>query len=404
MRIAHLTITFLPTVGGAQSVVHMLALKQHKLGHKVTVVTPWNSCQAVKRLVPYTMRPLIPLGHRLSWKSAYSRLAREVLKRQLRREQMHAQFDVWHVHEPYPSASLLLAALGGGPGTVLTCHNADIMEPATWTRDARKSEAIAQTTRHTLQTADVVTALSESMLQKYLELGVQRSNACLIGNAIDSTRFDAVPMSDAQLRDQWGVSPERRILLTVGRNVPVKGYHVIPSVINELESIRNDVTWVIVGDGSDRVAHGTQGQGCRILPLPPISAAGSDFAAGRLPPDTLVNLQKFSDLYVSTSQMESFGCVLLEAMASGVPIVAADAPGVSELIRESGSGRVVPQGDPRAMAVAIDQLLCNPTECQALGEHGKAAAASRDWQTAVAAYMRAYEDAREAVACRGASH
>jgi len=76
------------------------------------------------------------------------------------------------------------------------------------------------------------------------------------------------------------------------------------------------------------------------------------------------------DIYVSASRSESFGLAMLEAMAAGVPVVATATGGASEIIEEGVSGLLVPIGDPDALALAVSNLLDDPSLGRRLAENG----------------------------------
>jgi phosphatidylinositol alpha-mannosyltransferase len=78
---------------------------------------------------------------------------------------------------------------------------------------------------------------------------------------------------------------------------------------------------------------------------------------------------------------ESFGLVLLEAMAARKPIVATRIAGYTELLEGTGAARLVEAGDPAGMAHVIAELLDNPVRARALGERGAAIAREYDWGT-----------------------
>jgi mannosyltransferase len=93
---------------------------------------------------------------------------------------------------------------------------------------------------------------------------------------------------------------------------------------------------------------------------------------GRVSEEDKIALYQAADLYVTPSLYEGFGLTALEAMASGVPVVAADVGAFSELIVEDETGVVTPVGDSAALADAAGRYLADPALLAAHGENGLA--------------------------------
>ncbi len=98
---------------------------------------------------------------------------------------------------------------------------------------------------------------------------------------------------------------------------------------------------------------------------------------------------------------ESFGIVLAEAMAAGVPVVASDLPGYRAVLRDGEAGRLTPPGDPVALADALYDLLQDEEERRRLTAAGSAAAAELSWSRITGSIIEAYEDALAAPRVRG---
>ena len=139
-----------------------------------------------------------------------------------------------------------------------------------------------------------------------------------------------------------------------------------------------------------------------------------DFFAGKVPEARFVGFQQGEDLGRAVASMdvllnpsvtETFGNVTLEAMACGVPVVAADATGASSLVLEGETGHLVPPRDIAAYADKLAAYATDPALRRAHGEAGARRADAFDWDTingAVAdTYLRLIE-ARNAGACKSA--
>ena len=111
---------------------------------------------------------------------------------------------------------------------------------------------------------------------------------------------------------------------------------------------------------------------------------------GAAPPAELPGYYAAAHVAVSPAlRNESFGIVLLEAMASGKPVVASDIPGYRAVVADDADGILVPPGDPEALARALVALLRDPARRLALGARGRAKAETFGWP-AVTARLEEY--------------
>jgi glycosyltransferase involved in cell wall biosynthesis len=110
-----------------------------------------------------------------------------------------------------------------------------------------------------------------------------------------------------------------------------------------------------------------------------------------------------ADLFLLTTEPpESFGIVVIEAMACGLPAVASDYPGVRAVVDDGETGLLVPQGDPGAVAAALDRLAADPAERERMGAAGRAKAeAEWNWSRLVERMDAAYAEAMEVRRARG---
>jgi len=202
----------------------------------------------------------------------------------------------------------------------------------------------------------------------------------------------------AALRKSLGLPADRPVLLTVGRVHPKKGMHLVPGALRRVLSARPDVVWVLVGRGTSRVAAAARDEGVadNLIAVEELGmpAAGEADLLARLreqPPARLIEYLHAADLFVFPSLLESFGIVLIEAMAAGLPVVGTDAPGCRDLVREDAGGVQVPAGDRDALARAVLDLLADPQRRAALGARAQATARARyDWSVVTDAYARLY--------------
>lgn len=168
-----------------------------------------------------------------------------------------------------------------------------------------------------------------------------------------------------------GVDPERygkawhsgTRLLFVGRLAPVKGGRVLLRAVAQLRQIHPDVTLRIIGDGPDRAMLEALSQQLGL----------SDCVSflGYQNQDAVAQALLETDLFVLPSFAEGVPVVLMEAMASGVPVVTTRIAGVPELVEHGEMGWLVQPGDVAVLAQALDRGFQDAPERQAMGEMGR---------------------------------
>ncbi len=198
------------------------------------------------------------------------------------------------------------------------------------------------------------------------------------GRGVDCERFSPAHRSQELRRSLLGDNGEV-LLLSVGRVSEEKRIGVLLDAFAFLSRERGDVRLAIVGDGPARRG------------LEQTAPAGVSFV-GELRGDPLAELFASADVFCFPSTTDTFGQVLLEAGASGLPAVAADAGGAQELVSSGTTGLLVPPAEPRALAAALLQLAGDERLRARLGRGGRDAALARTWDAAIddlsAAYRR----------------
>ncbi len=173
-------------------------------------------------------------------------------------------------------------------------------------------------------------------------------------------------------------------LLFVGRLDERKGFPVAVDAFRRLAPDRPELRLIVVGDGPERSA-------VNGLPL---DLRARVAMLGSVPNVDLPPFEKACDLYLGTSVGgESFGIVLVEAMAAGLPVVASGIPGYDEVVTDGVDGLLVPPRDPEALARAAGTILDDPALAGRLSAAGLARAATFDWRVVGAKLEALYDRA-----------
>lgn len=163
------------------------------------------------------------------------------------------------------------------------------------------------------------------------------------------------------------ITPGRRVVTTVGRLTAIKQHSLFLEMAQELTRHVPETEYLLVGDGELRAGLEAQTRACGL--------------AGRVRflgwQRDLATIYGATDVFVLTSRNEGTPVALIEAMASGVPGVSTDVGGVRDVIVDPGVGVVVPFGEPRALALAVQDLLASADRRRVVGEQARAAVLQR---------------------------
>jgi phosphatidylinositol alpha-mannosyltransferase len=279
--------------------------------------------------------------------------------------------DVVHAHEPLVPSTAMFATLSSPAPVVATFH-----------AHAERSlllDVAAPFLRPVWRRLAVRMAVSEAAAGFVkARLG---DDVRVVPNGVDVDLF-------AKAEPRPDLPPGRRILW-VGRLDRQKGFPVAVRAFAELAGELPDVWFVVVGEGRDRraVANVREEIRRRIVMV------------GSVSHQALPAYHAAADVFVSAAVgQESFGLVLVEAMAAGVPVVATEIPGYREVARDGVDALLVTPGDSRALGGAIQRILAEPATAAGLAAAGRVRAESFRWSAVVDRLVDAY---REAIATRG---
>ncbi len=275
--------------------------------------------------------------------------------------------DLVHVHEPFSPSTGFFATIESPAPVVAVSH--------TYFERSILFAAFSRAFRGVWRRPAVWLAVSEAtagFLRHHLD---PRADIRVVPNGVDVD-----PFRDAEPAD---LPPGRRLLF-VGRLDRRKGFPVAVKAFGKLADQLRDVLLVVAGDGPDRDAVGAlpQGLGKRVVML------------GAVPHAELPPYHAASEAFVSPATgRESFGIVLVEAMAAGLPVIATDIPGYREVVRNDVEGLLVAPGDAAGLATAIRRVLTEPGLAERLGRAGRARAERFRWERVVGEIEAVYHDA-----------
>jgi phosphatidylinositol alpha-mannosyltransferase len=340
-----------PEAGGVAQHVRFLYENLRLRGHDVRVLTASHGPQRASEgdIIRLGVGFSVPINASVGTLTFSPRYLSQI-GRMLDRE----QFDVLHFHEPFvPFLSLFLLRESHAVN-VATFHAYAGFSPS-----YEFGSRVMQGHARRLHGRIAVSAAARHFIDRFFP-----GDYKVIPNGVDIPRFaNAVPIA------RWQDGTPN--VLFVGRHEPRKGLLDLLKAHRIIRKTGTESRLLVVGSGpQEREARryvATRGlQGVEFL--------------GRVTDAEKAQLFRTADVYASPATGgESFGIVLLEAMAAGAPIVCSDIHGYKGVVRRGREGLLVPPRDPRQLAVAIDRLLHDPGLRAQMGAAGQARAEEFSW-------------------------
>ena len=351
--------------GGVQYHVRDLARTLRGMGHHVEILTPAEREESLPdEWITFAGRT-VPIPYNGSMASVqFGPVSAARVRRWLR----EGHFDVVHVHEPAPpSVSLLVCMIAKGP-IVATFHTA--------TTRSKWLAAWGPVVRPWLERISGRIAVSDFARRVQVEhLG---GDAVIIPNGVHVSAFAHGPSLPGVTRGVDGPT-----IGFLGRfDEPRKGLPVLLEAMRTVVRRYPGARLLIAGRGDAEELR---------------QSIGADLRAhvgllGELSETDKAAFLRSVDIYCAPNLLgESFGVVLIEALAAGAPIVASDLDAFSRVLEHGAAGVLVRRGDPAALADALCGLLADPERLAELSAGGALAAAVYDWDVLARRILAVYE-------------
>jgi glycosyltransferase involved in cell wall biosynthesis len=228
--------------------------------------------------------------------------------------------------------------------------------------------------------APLVLTTSDYCRRKIVQhYGVAVEKIRLVPEGIDLPRWRA------RLDAPGGPARDGRTILCVAREYPRKHIADLLRAFAALLPRVPDARLAIIGDGPEHAA-------LRALAAELGLGPEARFLGGIPDDDDVIDWYRRSAIFCLPSVQEGFGIVFLEAMASGLPIVATTAAAIPEVVPHRRAGTLAPPGDVPALAVALAELLERPALRQAYSDFGRQHVQQYDWDNVAAIFLDAVAD------------
>jgi glycosyltransferase involved in cell wall biosynthesis len=230
-------------------------------------------------------------------------------------------------------------------------------------------------TRQLHNRAEVNLCTSKATMDYLLEEGIKRVR--LWPQGVDARRFHPNKASEEWREKLSDGHPSDKLLLYVGRLAPEKGIERLKVILREVPNTR----LAIVGDGPAR------------RDLQHEFADTRTIFTGVLQGEDLASVYASADAFLFPSTTDTLGLAMLEALASGLPIVAARSGASHEVVNEGENGLLYEADSADSLVAAIRRLFSDDVLCETLGRGARAATEERGWESATRALRGYYEEA-----------
>jgi len=343
MRKLKIGITCYPTVGGSGVIATELGKMLAERGHEIHFITS---------SVPFRLNKIYPTvffhevevnNYSVFQYSPYDIALASKMADVIKDEEL----DVLHVHYAIPHAVCAVLARemsGRDIGIVTTLHGTDI---SVLGQDSTLSQAI----KYGIDKSDIVTTVSKALKEQTYELIDTVKPIETIYNFVDEREY--FPRNSGNLKEQFGIQDDEKVIIHVSNFRKIKN---LPHIVDAFMKIRANMKakLLLVGDGPEK--HRVMDQVKESPYVKDVLFLGKQ--------ENLAELYAISDLKLLLSQQESFGLVLLEAMACGVPCIGSDVGGIPEVIDHGVDGYIVGLGDTDAVAEYAVNLLQDEEKLQ----------------------------------------
>ena len=281
--------------------------------------------------------------------------------RDIRRLIKAERIDIVQTH--LISANLLgrMSALMSG---AIICKTEHAILPDLWRDPTFKNKAYLITDKLLNRFTDCIIYVSEAQREIIQSDGHKLPKHIVIYNGFDEKHF-TISKTRESIRKFYRFSENDIIIGIVGRLVQQKGHKYLFEAVKKVEEKYSGIKLLVVGNGPEE---------SQLKELARSLGLEAVFLSGRY---DIPELMKSMDIYVQSSRSESFGISILEAMFSGLPVVATNRGGIPELVRDGETGILLPSQNPELISEAIIRLIENRRLAKSMGVRGRGVATSQ---------------------------
>jgi glycosyltransferase involved in cell wall biosynthesis len=370
MNVCFVTPEYFPISGGTGAYVYYLSRSLQKLGYNVHVVARHSEdSEDVVDGVDVHYRKGVGNAVTRYWRFARSASKKiEELNRKIGFDVIHANLPlVPSFAIPKNSAKALVCAVHStwkGEAIVTRRDNPKNLNPNEKMM-LRFNFMLRSYEKKLMKRSDALIAVSKYTVDELTELyGINEEKIHVIYNGVDINKFKPRP-DRAELRREFGLEEEQKIVLFVGRLYHRKGLEIllnsIPPVLQEFK----DVKFAISGTGFKKKEE-------RLRKLAKELDIEDHVAfLGYVSDEKLPNIYAASDIFVLPAIYENFPFAILEAQATGLPVISTKVGGIPEFLVDKQNGFLIDPGDSTQLTQRVLALLQDPKLAKEMGDRGR---------------------------------
>jgi glycosyltransferase involved in cell wall biosynthesis len=279
----------------------------------------------------------------------HGRLGLRPMLRRLRQLEERYPGAVLHSHGYKPDMLLTLSGATRRTRCIATCHN--------WVSDSAKMRLIEALDKRALRGFPQVVGVSDAIAAELRRSGVPARSVSVIHNGITPPQAEAG--ARARVRAEFSLSEAAQLLVHVGRLARSKRIDVL---LQSLAALPPAVQLLLVGDGAERGALQERAASAQLRDRVHFLGYRRDIA----------ELLAAADVFALSSEREGLPIAVLEAMASGTPIVATRVGSIPQMLEDGRDAWLVAAGDAAALAASLREALADPMRAHARAQAAKA--------------------------------
>jgi|GEM_PF-1013141 len=313
------------------------------------MVDPQALNMLMKNIMFYPPISLLRNPIYLYWENLYASNVSKVIEKY--------DLDLIHAHFAYREGLVgLLAKTGTKKPLIVTCHGYDINTVPEVGYGIRLRKRYDDLVRLVLKNADAIICVSNDMKNKVLKLGINKEKVFVVLNGVDINLFRPPLKKESdtlnEVRSRFGINEDDFVILNARHLRRIYGIeYIIYAAKMVTEQVKKKAKFIIAGEGELKQKLATM--------IHSMNLEKNVMLIGSVQRSLMPRLMQASSLYVNTSLADGMSPSMLEACASGLPIVSFDVRGAGDIVDDGVNGFLVPVKNWKMLAARIAYLIQN---------------------------------------------
>ncbi len=391
MNIGIFMLPYLPIIGGAQTQAHGLATALKNLDNDVTVYASKKCVNNINKngwVLNYKLKPCNSAKYPLL--SISRGLWYQLTKKSIIDCIISDKIEIVQLIMSWPWICVAKDIKKLGKPIILRTAGDDIQTDNDLDYGVRLSKKRNNLILNSLNYVDNFIAISDSIREEYLKLNIPKKKITNIQNGIDINKISNFKINKNNTRQKFNLPVNKKIIISVGRNHPKKGFIDLIDSLKILNKKSNKFAVLVVGEGSKNLLNRAKkiGQERNFFSIDKIEPKKNI----SFPSDDLISLYKSSDYFVLPSYIEGHPNVAVEASISGLPLILTNAPGCKDIIKHEYSGLSINTNSPNEISDSVIRLEKDINLKKKIIKNSKKKLIQNDWNFIAKNYLSLYKN------------